>query len=164
MQTCHFTDGFERRIDNDRWRARRRPTEKWISAAPPRFSEDTDFQVLCSADVPISDCCHFGVGGSYSRQCQFVSINLDPAAPSIASPPARDFASMAYDSGTGQLVLFGGEDSSGGFLNDTWTWNGATWTQQSPTTSPPARDAASMAYDPGTGQLVLFGGRSAVGS
>ena len=63
---------------------------------------------------------------------------------------------MAYDPGTGQLVLFGGYD--GGFLDDTWTWNGSTWTQMTPATSPPARDSASMAYDPGTGQLVLFGG------
>ena len=78
---------------------------------------------------------------------------LSPAT----SPPARILASMAYDSGTGQLVLFGG-DSNGTYLNDTWTWNGTTWAKQSPATSPPARDSASMAYDPGTGQLVLFGG------
>jgi hypothetical protein len=77
---------------------------------------------------------------------------LTPAA----SPPARAYASMAYDPGTRQLVLFGGYD--GGFLDDTWTWNGSTWTQLTPATSPPARDSASMAYDPGTGQLVLFGG------
>ena len=74
------------------------------------------------------------------------------------SPPVRAGSSMAYDSGTGQLVLFGGEDGSSGFLNDTWTWNGTTWTQQSPTTSPPARVRASAAYDTSTGQLVLFGG------
>ena len=64
---------------------------------------------------------------------------------------------MAYDPATGQLVLFGGYERRR-YLDDTWTWNGTTWTQQSPATSPPARDGASMAYDPGTGQLVLFGG------
>jgi hypothetical protein len=64
---------------------------------------------------------------------------------------------MAYDPGTGQLVLFGGNDGSGP-LADTWTWNGSNWTEQSPSTSPSARSDASMAYDPGTGQLVLFGG------
>ena len=78
------------------------------------------------------------------------------------SPPARNDASMAYDSGTGQLVLFGGNDNTSIF-NDTWTWNGTTWTQQSPATSPPAHWGASMAYDPGTGQLVLFGGAQAGG-
>jgi hypothetical protein len=80
---------------------------------------------------------------------------LSPAT----SPPAREAASMAYDPGTGQLVLFGGQDQNAfPHLNDTWTWNGTTWTQQSPTNSPSVRSGASMAYDPSTGQLVLFGG------
>jgi hypothetical protein len=73
------------------------------------------------------------------------------------SPPARAFAAMAYDAGTNQVVLFGGQGSSGN-LNDTWTWNGTTWTQMSPATSPPARDVAAMAYDANSGQVVLFGG------
>ncbi len=79
---------------------------------------------------------------------------LSPAT----SPPARDFASMAYDPATGQMVLFGGMGIGGSYLDDTWTWNGTTWTQQYPATSPSARDGASMAYDPATGQMVLFGG------
>ena len=73
------------------------------------------------------------------------------------SPPARSFASMAFDPATGTMVLFGGDGSSSG-LSDTWTWNGTTWTKQSPTTSPPASGGASMAYDPATGSMVLFGG------
>ena len=71
-----------------------------------------------------------------------------------ARPPATT-ASMAFDAGTGQLVLCGG-NRSGAILNDTWTWDGTTWTQQSPI--PQARYVASMAYDAATGQLVLFGG------
>src|SRR5664280_2625583 len=75
------------------------------------------------------------------------------------SPSARFGASMAYDPATGDMVLFGGENSSAtGFLNDTWTWNGTTWAEQLPGTSPSARDGASMAYDPATGDMVLFGG------
>ena len=74
------------------------------------------------------------------------------------SPSARAFAAMAYDAGTNQVVLFGGQDSSGN-LNDTWTWNGTTWTQMSPATSPPARRGAAMTYDAGTNQVVLFGGQ-----
>ena len=41
---------------------------------------------------------------------------------------------------------------------DTWTYNGVTWTKQSPSTSPPARSNAAMAYDPASGNVVLFGG------
>jgi hypothetical protein len=64
---------------------------------------------------------------------------------------------MAYDTATGGIVLFGGSANSND-LNDTWTFNGTTWAQLSPTTSPPARAYASMAYDPATGGVVLFGG------
>jgi hypothetical protein len=75
------------------------------------------------------------------------------------SPPALYYASMAYDQATGQLVLFGGFGSgANGVLAQTWTWDGSTWTQQSPAISPPPSEMASMAYDPATGQLVLFGG------
>ena len=42
---------------------------------------------------------------------------------------------MAYDPGTGQLVLFGGDDFA-----DTWTWNGSDWTELTPSTSPLARE------------------------
>ena len=57
-----------------------------------------------------------------------------------ASPPGRFEASMAYDAATGTVVLFGGygpgvERRLGG----TWTWDGSTWTKQSPAASPPAR-------------------------
>jgi hypothetical protein len=81
-------------------------------------------------------------------------INMSPAA----SPPARSSATMAYDPSSGQVVLFGGAGNSG-LLGDTWTWNGTTWTQQTPAMSPPARDTAMMAYDPSSGLVVLFGGQ-----
>jgi hypothetical protein len=75
-------------------------------------------------------------------------------------PSPRYGAAMAYDAATGTMVLFGGyELASGalGVLNDTWTWNGTTWTQQHPAVSPPAlnRASAAMAYDAATGTVVL---------
>jgi hypothetical protein len=75
------------------------------------------------------------------------------------SPSARGYTEeeMAYDSNLGELVLFGGHTSSG-VLNDTWVWDGSTWSELPPAASPPARHAASMAFDPSSGQLLLFGG------
>ncbi len=85
------------------------------------------------------------------------------------SPPARSAASVAYDAGTGQTVLFGGYNGSS-YLNDTWAWNSTTgtWAQVDDTadpactttctTSPSVRSGAVLAYDPATDQLVLFGG------
>jgi hypothetical protein len=63
---------------------------------------------------------------------------------------------MVYDLATGNIILSGGGGSK--VLNDTWTWDGTTWTNQAPATSPHARYVASMAYDPATRNVVLFGG------
>jgi hypothetical protein len=76
------------------------------------------------------------------------------------SPPARYGAAMAYDVARGQIVLFGGNKGKGtaGDLDDTWTWNGSTWTQERPPTHPADRRWAAMAYDAARDQVVLFGG------
>lgn len=79
------------------------------------------------------------------------------------SPPPRSNASLAYDPATSQLILFGGFDSLGNLLNDTWNWDGTTWTQIFPSNSPSARAFASMAFDSATNQLILFGGVNSVG-
>ncbi|MCL2450992.1 MAG: hypothetical protein FWD17_18770, partial [Polyangiaceae bacterium] len=44
----------------------------------------------------------------------------------------------------------------GGYLNDTWTFDGTSWTQVSVSSSPPARMYVAMA--PLGNQVVLFGG------
>jgi hypothetical protein len=64
---------------------------------------------------------------------------------------------MAYDIARDQVVAFGGLGRRG-FLNDTWTWDGTTWTQEHPASSPPRRWAMGMAYDAARGDIVLFGG------
>jgi uncharacterized protein (TIGR03437 family) len=80
------------------------------------------------------------------------------------SPEARGFHGMAYDAVRQRVVLFGGINYSSTFqvLGDTWTWDGTTWTQQSPTYSPPARRSHMMAWDDARGQVVLYGGTAAL--
>ena len=76
-------------------------------------------------------------------------------------PTARAAPSMAYDSVRQQVVLFGGQNVTGGVvtsLNDTWAFTGADWVQQSPATPPAARNCAAMAWDEAHQQMVLFGG------
>ena len=72
---------------------------------------------------------------------------------------------MAYDSATGNVVLFGGNNMSGGngAFADTWIWNGLTrsWTQQHPGSSPSARGSIQLIYDQTTQKVVLFGGTTA---
>jgi len=65
---------------------------------------------------------------------------------------------MAYDAARKQVVLFGGLDArTGAPLDDTWTWNGTTWTQQTPAVRPRARARHSMTYDHVRGRVLLYG-------
>ena len=61
------------------------------------------------------------------------------------------------------VILFGGKGLLGP-LNDTWSWNGQTWTELHPATSPPARYNASLTYDPQTQSDLLFSGMGTSGT
>jgi N-acetylneuraminic acid mutarotase len=56
-----------------------------------------------------------------------------------------------------KVVLFGGTGATG-VLNDTWEWDGATWTERTPAVSPPPRRGTAMATL--GNKVVLFGGSS----
>jgi Glycine rich protein len=81
------------------------------------------------------------------------------AKQSITGPTFRVKESMAYDSATGKIVMFGGAPTTLGFstFSDTWVYDGSSWTQQD-ITGPKARMQATMAYDPALSKIVLFGG------
>jgi hypothetical protein len=64
---------------------------------------------------------------------------------------------MAYDVANGDITLFGGDDKRSA-LGDTWSWDGAGWTQRTPLHAPSSRDVAGMTYDGGSGMVVVFGG------
>ena len=93
-------------------------------------------------------------GGASSAQVT-PAPNWSQQSPAT-SPPPRNEAMMAYDAGTNQVVLFGGEGNNGP-MNDTWIWNGASW-MEAATTGPSPRTTATMAYDASSGLVVLFGG------
>jgi hypothetical protein len=59
-----------------------------------------------------------------------------------------------------RVILFGGQGASG-FLNDTWQWDGSTWTQLASPISPPALYGFALASLNKT--VVLFGGYDTMG-
>ena len=67
---------------------------------------------------------------------------------------------MAFDSARGKTVLFGGQDSSDTFLDETWEWDGTRWTHQTPPSGPSARAGHAMVFDGAHGKTVLFGGQN----
>lgn len=80
------------------------------------------------------------------------------------SPSARSQTAMAYDVARGRTVLFGGFDSAvPGYVADTWTWDGSTWTSRTPGHHPPARSQHRMCWDESRQRIVLFGGQDNVG-
>lgn len=68
-------------------------------------------------------------------------------------------ASLAYDPGRDQAVLFGGR-AGRELLTDTWVWSPGGFVRRAPTASPSARMNAAMAFDPNRGRVLLFGGRN----
>jgi PKD repeat protein len=77
------------------------------------------------------------------------------------SPSKRGGHAMAYDSARGVVVLFGGycyivPDYYA--RDDTWEWNGTTWTGRSLAVRPSRRSGHAMAYDSARSVVVLFGG------
>jgi uncharacterized repeat protein (TIGR01451 family) len=79
------------------------------------------------------------------------------------SPPARGGGLMSFDAARSETVLFGGYTNVcvGGvcgtsYYNDTWIWNGSTWTQRFPPSQPPFSGPSTlMTYDAGHQQTVL---------
>src|SRR5580765_8837544 len=88
-----------------------------------------------------------------------------PIAP-VTSPPARAAAAMTYDLFYNRLVLFGGVGGSNGMtqFNDTWTFDGTNWTQQSPANSPPAKFYTDIVFDSTRGVFVMYGGNATFAS
>jgi len=77
-------------------------------------------------------------------------------------PTVRAHHAMAYDEDRAVVVLFGGAgDPDPHGMNDTWEWDGDSWTRkcdEQPCKPPPARNTPAMDYDPRRGGCVLFGG------
>jgi hypothetical protein len=70
---------------------------------------------------------------------------------------------MAYDEARRRIILFGGVSSSPYVLhNDTWMWDGTTWTELSPPSSPPPMHNARATYDPRSQALILYTGVSPI--
>jgi ribosomal protein L37E len=71
---------------------------------------------------------------------------------------------MAFDDREGEMVLFGGTDSSYlGWVSfeDTWLWDGSVWRPARFTGTPPSgRCYHAMAYDRARERVVLYGGQS----
>jgi Galactose oxidase, central domain len=76
------------------------------------------------------------------------------------NPMGRYWFNLAYDTKTGELVLFGGSIGGDNQLSDTWLYDYASnsWRQIATDTKPPVRANSYMVYDESRDTVVLFGG------
>lgn len=104
--------------------------------------------------------------GGYRPQ-NTVAIQIPSPSPTSAPatrPVGRTGAAMAFDVGSGKIVLFGGYVSRGTYhefgdpIGDTWTWDGDHWTQVQISNSPAPRYSATMTNDAARRDIVLHGG------
>jgi hypothetical protein len=76
-------------------------------------------------------------------------------------PTARRGPAMTYDAFNQRTVLVAGQDAvTATNLDDTWLWDGATWTPSSPLSSATAkpRSGALLVDEPTRARALLFGG------
>jgi hypothetical protein len=79
------------------------------------------------------------------------------------SSTASNGCGIAFDEMNGNIVQFGGAIGGSSFFDDTWIWDGAAWTLQSPTSSPDARSCLGMTYSEDCSEVIIFGGIGPVG-
>lgn len=77
------------------------------------------------------------------------------------APSPRSGAAMVSDPSEGGVVLFGGLDATGHFLNDTWEFNSGVWTNLTAARgvpAPPRLYLPTMSTDDSDGLVLLCGG------
>jgi N-acetylneuraminic acid mutarotase len=91
---------------------------------------------------------------------------LPTASPTVTfelNPSPRGYVSMAYDSESKQIIMFGGQTGefgdSANFSDETWAYDvvAQTWANMKPAVSPQAGAAGSLAYDVESDRVILYG-------
>jgi len=76
------------------------------------------------------------------------------------TPPRLSGHSTAYDAARQRILIFGGVaiKSTLQYSQETWEWDGQTWSQRFSATAPLPRESAALAYDAYRNRIVMFGG------
>jgi hypothetical protein len=106
-----------------------------------------------------------GVGGltSYNETWSYDGTDWTQLFPTN-SPTFKFYTGLAHDFVRGVYVMYGGNatyTSQG--VDETWEFDGATWTQQFPATNPGKLGGHAMVYDLLRNRVVLYGGIKTVG-
>lgn len=89
---------------------------------------------------------------------------VDPIG--LPSDASAQYPGATFDAGDSQLLEFGGVEWTGNGdtipvaqpQNQTWAYQGGSWSEVTSARSPPARFAPALTYDAADGYALLFGG------
>lgn len=125
-----------------------------LSGAGMAYDPDTNGLIMFGG-APVTE----GAEAS-SDTWAFDGTTWTELSPTTAPPGLLDSA-MSYDPATSALLLFGGgmgspQDAIA--TNETWSFDGADWTELELPANPSNRTDAGLAWDPATSQMLLVGG------
>jgi hypothetical protein len=147
---------------------------KWLDRKPSWPTQRTRAQMVYDSTrnvtVMVAGGGVYGAGSSDTWEWDGAAWHQrHPSKP----PSLRLGAAAAFDAARGKTVLFGGTESStictsactttSVLKNDTWTWDGTSWTKLPTATSPSPRTGAQMSFDPVHNVVLLFGGQTNLG-
>jgi hypothetical protein len=144
QNSVEFFEDFWR-LDDLKW-AKVEPDERPILCGLPVGSFDLQrdrLVVLCAN----------------SSTWEFDGVTWEAKDP-VNRPPQRSWSMMVYDRNLRKVVLYGGYDPSGQYLDQTWTWDGTNWVRLDIRSRerPRARALAQMFWDPESSRIILHGG------
>lgn len=103
---------------------------------------------------------HLLPGIMYGDTWFYIPGGWQQATPPMSPSARHQHAMTSFSARHGSVVLFGGQDSGGAFLSDTWLFDSTVmdWSPQS-IAGPSARMLTAMAEIESDGRVLLFGGR-----
>jgi len=135
-------------------------TEGWIEPAPrpvPRIGHAIAYDPSSGRTIMFGG---LTVGGLSNETWTYnAATKLWRRWTTTQPPAARQGHAMAFDPGTGLVVVFGGRTETG-LTNETWVLDpsNVTWARRAPSVAPSPRERHEMAYDARSGRIVLFVG------
>jgi hypothetical protein len=142
--------------------------QQTLNAPPERAGASLSFDpvrgvtVLFGGATPASNTITGEGIADYADTWTWDGSNWNQLSPA-ASPSGRQGAGMVFDAARRVTVLFGGYADQetlykNAFRQDTWTWDGNSWTQQTTASGPPRTESLGFVYDDALGKAVLVGG------
>jgi hypothetical protein len=134
----------------------------WTSSAPPgappvRFGYGFAYDPEHHQEVLTAG--YISLGHPASETWLLRQGQWSQASPGSVGPTG--YTNAAYDEARHQLVVMVTTGTPPQWADETWTWDGVTWTRLDPKHRPPgALSGQSLVYDVSSGRVLMFGGKS----